>query len=121
MVETKRDFSSDSYILFEHYLSIPGLNKCLFVILGECSSGLFTAIPELGISCNLSRHDFDTSFNEKQLIECGLNPTSASELSLYIENWIRCNSKFMEELRTKNFDLLCRRISMLHRNDMSED
>ena len=118
MVQTLRDLSSESYILFEHFLSIPGLNKNILVILGQYSSGLFLAIPELGISCDLSMQDGATKYNETQLMDCGLNIISAKELALYIDNWICCNSKFMSELRQKNFNILRKRIKMLQKDDI---
>lgn len=118
LIQMIRDLSSETYVLFEHGLNIPGLNKTLSVLLGHCASGLFTAIPELGISCNLSSYDSDADYNEKQLIECGLNPTSAKELALYIENWLRCNARFMDELRTKNFNMLRKRIKMMKMEDI---
>lgn len=120
MIKTIRDFSSDSYTLFEHGVSIPGLSdsySCVLVILGTYSSGLFVALPELGISCNLSWYDFKTDYNKEQLMKCGLNSVSARELALYIETWLRCNSKFLGKRRQENFDLLQKRIKMLSGND----
>ena len=97
-----KDYTQLTGIYFAH--NIEDNNFSYMVIFGYNINGAFIAIPNWNVCIEVS--DYLENYNCNKLVAAGLNPSSASTVSSYINTWLNNNYEQVENIRNNHQTLV---------------